>query len=441
MADSEEKTPKEQDPKKDPPKDQKSPNKPKDQLTDEQKAKKKRHMVLGILGLVFLVAGVIVLILYLTIWRYEDSTDDAYVHGNEVMIMPQVPGIITSINAEETMLVDEGSILVELDKTDRKIAYDKAKAHLAETTRMVQKMFERVVQLNNEVGVKEQQLIEAEVFFVDRSLLVDSGAVSQEAQIAAETKYFASEYALNATMMALFEAATMVQGTTIKTHPLVVQASEAVRRAWVDLQRCTIYAPATGIVSLRRAQVGESVSTSSPLMAIIPLDQMWIEANFKEIHLAQIRIGQAVEITADTYGDDVVYRGYVQGIAAGTGAAFSVLPPQNATGNWIKIVQRIPVRCTLPVEMLKRYPLRIGLSCHAKVDVRDEHGTRVPEVTQTASIYKTNVFAHQVDGADKIITQVVDENITHDISITDDFNVLVEKIEDMRLKVASTAKK
>lgn len=402
---------------------------------DELEAKHRKHKRIYLMlafTAVILIVGLIFLILYLTVWRYERTTEDAYVHGNEVMLTPQVGGIVTSIHTEETLLVKEGQLLVELDTTDRKIAFEQSTAHLAETIRQVQQMFERLFQLIYELEIKEQKLIASEAIFVDRSNLVQFDAVSKESYIEAQTSFNAAAAALEETKVLLLEALTQVDGTSVKTHPLVKLAEEGVRGAYVNLARCQIHAPVTGIVAQRRVQVGETVTPQTPLMSVIPIDQMWVEANFKEIHLSKLQLGQPVSLYADAYGDKVTYRSQIIGIAAGTGAAFSVLPPQNATGNWIKIVQRVPVRCSVPVEMLERYPLRIGMTMHARVDITEQEGSRLPTLSKSGIRYKTSIFNDQERGVDGVIQTIFDQNLLFDISVTDEFENIRSRVQKMR---------
>jgi membrane fusion protein (multidrug efflux system) len=207
-----------------------------------------------------------------------------------------------------------------------------------------------------------------------------------------------------------------VQNTSVENHPLVEKAKSDVREAFVNLQRCTLRSPVTGIVAQRRVQVGQTIRPEIPLLAVIPLNQMWVDANFKEVDLAKIRIGQPVYTTSDMYGSDIVYRGEVIGIGIGTGAVFSPLPPQNATGNWIKIVQRVPVRVSLDPDQLRKNPLRLGVSMNVTVDVHDITGRRVPERNSDKFIYQTDVFQTQIDGVEKIIQDILDQNGSYEVS-------------------------
>ena len=276
--------------------------------------------------------------------------------------------------------------------------------------REVTKLFENVYVLASEYEKAGAKLVEAEIRYLNRKEIVESGAISEEEYIFSEADYFAARATHTAAKYNLMKGISEVQNTTIATHPLVEKAKADVREAYVKLQRCTLRSPVTGIVAQRKVQVGQSISRHLPLLAIIPLNQMWIEANFKEIDLTNIRIGQAATITSDIYGGGVVYKGEVIGIGIGSGAVFSPLPPQNATGNWIKIVQRIPVRISLDPQQLKKNPLRLGLSMNVSVDISDIEGSRIPKKSSDQSIYQTDIFESQIDGSEKVIEAILEQN-------------------------------
>lgn len=360
--------------------------------------------------------------------RFEDFTRDAYVHGNQVRLTPQISGYVSAVYCEETQYVEEGQILVTLDKTDNTIAFNKACADLAETIREVTKLFENVYSSASIVKEREALVQKTQVDFIDREALVSSGAVSNEDYIHSKTALERALASLEESYFNLRKAISLVDNTTVLTHPRVKAASDSVRRAFVNLQRCTIKAPATGLVAQRGVQVGEAVTPSSQLLAIVPLDQIWVDANYKEIHMDKIRIGQQVKMTSDFYGGSVVYYGRVLGIAGGTGAIFSPLPPQNATGNWIKIVQRVPVRISLDSAVLKKYPLRLGLSMNVTINVRDTGGLKVPEViSDKGPLWKTNVFKEQEEGAQKVIDAIYSQNKSFAGLISEEVRLLARK--------------
>ncbi len=350
--------------------------------------------------------------------EYREWTEDAYVHGNMIGLTPQVKGTASRIYCDETQHVEEGQLLVELDPTDFDLALASAKADLAESVRQVTSYFERARRLEAELEVAEAGLMKAWTDYIDRRPLVESGAVAKEEFIHSETALMAADGRLRAAVHGFYEALSQVEGTTVQSHPMVVKASEAVRRAFVDRARCEVRSPVSGIVTMRSVQVGQEVSPAAPMLAVVPLEQIWVDANFKEVQLKNLRIGQPVRLRADMYGRSVLFEGRLVGINPGTGAVFSLLPPQNATGNWIKIVQRVPVRIALDPEQVRRFPLWLGLSMDVTVVTRDRQGERVAlELPQPEKpLYSTKVLAEQINGAEECVEQVMKENLTIDES-------------------------
>jgi membrane fusion protein (multidrug efflux system) len=375
--------------------------------------------------LVFVGVALALLFWYIFFGRFEDSTDDAYVHGNQVRLTPLVPGIVTTINCDDTYLVKEGDVLVRLDETNYRIALDESCAILGETLREVTQMFENVYSLAALYQKRLDELIKLEIDYIDRRAVVASGAVSDEEYITAETNFMVGKDLVEKVKYDLMQAVSLVQHTTVITHPKVEKAKQRVKQAFVNLERCTLRAPATGIVAQRTVQVGESVLPTTPLLAIVPFDQMWVNANFREVDIAKLRIGQEAHIKCDSYGDEVIYRGEVIGIASGSGAVFSPLPPQNATGNWIKIVQRIPVRISIDPRQLERYPLRLGLSMRVHVDVHNKAGSRVPKEYVNRTFYQTSIFENETLMADQVIKEVIKQNVTFDIFLSEEIEMLV----------------
>ncbi len=357
-----------------------------------------------------LMIGILLFLYWLFVARFVVSTDDAYVHGNQVRLTPQIPGIVVKVNIDEMELVEEGQILVELDRTDAILLLEKNAHTLAQTVRDVVQMFETTYEIAADLETARAELYKAQVYYLDREALKETGAVSMEDYITAELNFYAAKSNFESIEFALIKAITAVKGTTIDTHPLVLRAADELKTSWVALERCNIRAPQKGIVAQRMVQVGESVAPDTPLLAVVPLDQMWVEANFKETQLKKVRLGQSVKVVSDIYKGDCIYQGEVIGIDAGSGAAFSVLPPQNATGNWIKIVQRIPVRVRLDPLQILEYPLRIGLSMTAKVDLKNQEGSRVPEASGVGPLYQTTVFQDQEKGAEALIQKIIEEN-------------------------------
>jgi membrane fusion protein (multidrug efflux system) len=385
----------------------------------------RRHKGIWIFTVLCLLIAIIIFCWWFFSGRFFDQTEDAYVNGNQICLTSQISGIVTHVNVDDTFFVEEGQILVKLDETDCQIALGEAKAALGEVIRKVTQMFENVYALGAEYEMRQAQMLNKEIDYADRKAVVALGAVSEEEYIQSEAEYFIARAALEQIKYKLMQAISEVQNTSVSTHPAVEKAKENLRKVWVDLERCTLRAPATGIVALRQVQVGQSIYPTTPLLAIIPIDQMWVDANFKEVDLANIRIGQEASVTADTYGREVLYNGKVIGIGGGSGAVFSPLPPQNATGNWIKIVQRIPVRISLNSNQLRKYPLRLGLSMKVSIDIRDREGLRIPGVQKSNSLYETDIFKKQVDGSEAVIEEVIQQNSSFDFNIAQEISRLV----------------
>lgn len=371
----------------------------------------KRKKIMKWTGAGILFAGLVVFALWLFYFRFIEFTDDAYVSGNLVELTPQVAGIVASINVDNTDYVEEGQVLIELDKTDFIFALEKSRNQLAETVREVVQMFLKVEELEAQLQIKEADLVRAEQDYENRVNLVNIGAVSIEEFEHVEAALKSARAASREVYHMLQAAYAQVQGTTVRTHPLVLKAAQQVKDDWVSLQRCDILSPVNGYVSQRVAQLGEWVNLAEPLLAIVPLNELWVDANFKETQLADFRIGQDVKLRADLYGWGMTYKGKVVGINPGTGNTFSILPPQNATGNWIKIVQRVPVRISLDAKQLERNPLWLGLSMDVTVDIKDTSGERLSEYRTAKPIYRTSIYSQQEEGADQLIEDIVSSNI------------------------------
>jgi membrane fusion protein (multidrug efflux system) len=373
---------------------------------------RKRNKAILITILIFLVLGAAWFAYWLIWGRFYQYTTDAYVDGNNVVLTPQVPGIVVSFSAMDADFVPQGRVLVELDKTDASIALDNAVAELGSAVRNVMGMFEQVKQTQAMIGMKKAEFVKAAQDYDHRKSLVENGGVSLEDFEHAEAALQASFADLISTEHLYIASIAQVENTTVETHPMVEQAKSHVRDTFVFYQRCTIKAPVSGIVAQRTVQVGESVKVGQPLMALVPLDQMWVNANFKEVQLPKMRVGQPADISSDIYGGRVVYKGIIAGIGGGTGSVFSVLPPQNATGNWIKIVQRIPVRIILDQEQVKEFPLRLGLSMEVTVDIHDTEKPFIPAVRPDIPLYTTDVFEEQEEGAEWLIEQTINANLS-----------------------------
>ena len=343
--------------------------------------------------------------------RYAVYTDDAYVSGNVVQITPQIAGTVVAIGADNTQFVKAGQPLVRLDPADAKVALQQSEAQLAKTVRQVRNLFATSSELQANVQVRRTDLTKAQSDYDRRARLERSGAISQEELQHAGDAVKSAQAALLAAQQQLAADRALVDGTTIQSNPAVRDAATAVHAAYLNYARTVLPAPVSGFVARRDVQLGERVSTGAPLMAVVPLNEVWVDANFKESQLEAMRVGQPVSLISDLYGGGVVFHGHVIGFGAGTGSAFSLLPAQNATGNWIKIVQRVPVRVALDPRELAQHPLQIGLSMKAYVNVREDNGQRLPQVAVNDHDYSTDVFQSVGAQADTRVQQIISANV------------------------------
>ncbi|MBN6728830.1 EmrA/EmrK family multidrug efflux transporter periplasmic adaptor subunit [Burkholderia multivorans] len=368
----------------------------------------KRKRMMTLLVAVIVIAAIAYGLYYFLVARFHEETDDAYVNGNVVQITPQVTGTVIAVKADDTQTVKAGDPLVVLDPADSQVALQQAEANLAQTVRQVRGLFVNDDQYRAQVALRQSDLSKAEDDLRRRLAVAQTGAVSQEEISHARDAVRAAQASLDAAQQQLASNRALTANTTIASHPNVLAAAAKVRDAYLANARNTLPAPVTGYVAKRSVQVGQRVSPGTPLMSVVPLNAVWVDANFKEVQLKHMRIGQPVELTADIYGSSVVYHGKVVGFSAGTGSAFSLLPAQNATGNWIKVVQRLPVRIELDPKDLDKHPLRIGLSMQVDVNIKDERGDQLVNVPNT--VYQTDVFAKYGDEADAEIARIIAEN-------------------------------
>jgi membrane fusion protein, multidrug efflux system len=355
---------------------------------------------------------------------HYESTDNAYVQGNVIQITPQVGGTVMAIYADDTDFVKAGQPLVKLDPADAKVALDQAESNLAQTVRQVRTLYANngslaaQVQLREaDIGKAQSEVARANDDLNRRQSLVGNGAVSREELNHAQTQLADAKSALAAAQAAAAAAReqlasnqAMTEGTNVEQHPSVQAAAGKVREAWLAAQRAALPAPVDGYVAKRTVQLGQRVAAGAPLMSIIPLNQVWVDANFKEVQLRKIRLGQPVKLTADVYGKKVEYHGTVEGLGAGTGSAFALLPAQNATGNWIKVVQRVPVRVALDANEVSKNPLRVGLSMDAEVDVSNQEGKTLADAPRSSPVAQTQVFSSVDNGADAEVRRVIVAN-------------------------------
>jgi len=374
--------------------------------------KNKRRRALLILLIAVLVLGAAWLAWWLLHGRWHQDTDDAYVAGNIVSIVPQTTGTVVSIDADDGMRVEAGQPLVHLDPNDAQVAYDQSVANLAGTVRQVRGLFSNVESGESDLRARQISVEQARADVKRRQGLVDSGAVSREELAHARDVLAAAEAALGSARGNLQRTRALVDATTIGKTPQVQAAASQLRQAYLNLQRSAILAPVSGYVARRQVQLGQRVQPGTSLMTIVPLEEVWVDANFKETQLGHMRIGQPVEVHADLYGDDVVYNGKVASLGLGTGSAFSLLPAQNASGNWIKIVQRVPVRIELDREQLVKHPLRIGLSMQVDVTVKDQDGpVLAPARKSDKPLLATAAYEKQLADANALITSIIEDNL------------------------------
>jgi membrane fusion protein, multidrug efflux system len=381
---------------------------PQSQTTSSQRQRRRTWLVL--LAAVVLVVAVAVAIWWLVYARFYESTDDAYVAGDLVNVTPQVYGTVVEIAADETDRVQAGQQLVRLDATDAHVALLAAEQQLARAVRQTRTVFANRDQLSAVVAERRSDLARAQSDFDRRRNLTASGAVSTEELGHARDTLTAARNALDAAQKNLAASVALVGRTGVADNPDVQTAATQVESAWLALKRTSVHAPVTGYVARRSVQLGERIQPGEPLMSIVPLERLRVDANFKEVQLRRMRIGQPVRIVSDLYGRHVEYHGTVAGLGLGTGAAFALLPAQNATGNWIKVVQRVPVRIALDPRELERHPLRMGLSTEASVDVHDDRGRQLAQQPPREPVLATNAYDIDRSEVRARIAEIVRDN-------------------------------
>jgi len=371
----------------------------------------KRRKTLLIVLLIFIAAGVIWLLLWLLVFSTRETTDDAYVGGNQVAISAQVPGTVVAILADDTQHVEAGQILVKLDNTDASVRLAQAEASLASAVRQVRQQTDSASGSDAAVAERAVDLKKAEADLKRRLPLVAQQAEAPETIQHLRDAVAQARAALTTAQAQASAQHASISGTDIANNPAVLQARANFRAMWVAAQRNAIYAPVSGYVAQRSVQVGNSVQAGQQLMTVLPLHNLWIDANFKESQLRHIRIGQPAKVEADIYGGGVEYHGKVIGLGAGTGSVFSLLPAQNATGNWIKVVQRVPVRIALDNNELDKHPLRIGLSSDVTVDITDDKGPVLAPQGQREPVAETSVYEQMASKADAEADKVIQANL------------------------------
>ncbi len=374
----------------------------------------RRKQLLGLLAVAVLGVAASSFAYYELYGRHFEETEDAYVDGNQVQIAAGIAGTVTRINVDDGDYVEQGQTLVQLDPSDTEVALEQARAELAATVRQVRGLYADVSHYKAQVSTRQLDVKQARDDYQRRVELGRSGAVAHEEVTHARDSLASAENALTSARQQLNSTLALVEGTTLDNHPQVKAAAAALRKAYIDHARADIQAPVSGYVAKRSVHPGAHIASGEALMAVIPLDQVWIDANFKETQLGQMRIGQPVEITSDLYGDDIQFHGTVESLGMGTGSAFSLLPAQNASGNWIKIVQRVPVRIQLDSQELAKHPLRIGLSTQVTVDLHEQNGETLPQQPHKEARYSTDIYDSLLADADALVQQVIAANAVGD---------------------------
>jgi len=362
-----------------------------------RRASSRRALLFGLLTVVIVVLGLGYIAYWFAVGRNHVSTDDAYVNADSADITPQVAGQVIKVLAQDTQPVKQGQMLVQIDPADAKVALDQAQAELDQATRKVNGYFANEQALSGQVAVRAADITKADAQIMSaqsdldrartelgrRQRLAQSGAVSGDELTQAENQERGAEAALTQARAAKTQAeanrgaaigtqavnTALISGAPVAENPEVTAARAKVAKAQLDFDRTTLRAPFDGVVAKKNVALGEQVQVGAPLMQVVPINRAYVDANFKEVQLRHVRLGQPVILTADLYGGHVKFHGRVAGVAGGTGAAFALIPAQNATGNWIKIVQRLPVRVSLDPKELQAHPLRVGLSMKAVIDV------------------------------------------------------------------------
>src|SRR5271156_4292843 len=342
--------------------------------------------------------------------RYYESTDDGYVNGDVVQVTSEVPGTVLSLNVDDTQLVEAGQPLLTLDPADAKIAEENAEADLARAVRQVRGLFAQGQELRAQIEQRQQAARTADDDLQRRGSLIADGAISAEELSHARDAVTTTRANVAAAREALSQTIAQIDGTTIANHPQVLAAAAAVRNAALAVHRTELTAPVGGVIAKRSVEVGQRVAAGTPLLAVVPLDDVWIDANFKEAQLRRMRAGQPVTVRTDLYGHQVAYHGRLVGIAAGSGSAFALLPAQNASGNWIKIVQRVPVRILLDRQELEAHPLRVGLSTTVRVDLHDTSGPAITTTVFRNTPLPTEASAGDDPAVDTRIAQIIADN-------------------------------
>jgi membrane fusion protein (multidrug efflux system) len=375
----------------------------------------KRRRILLLIAVIFIVLGALWAVYWILVLSKREQTDDAYVNGNKVVISPQISGTVIAVLADDTQLVTAGQVLVRLDPIDAETALNRTASALAQAVRQVRQTKWTADQYDSVIETRKLELVRAEADLAKREpLLTDHAIAPEEVRHARETVEMARA-ALTQAVRQSASSHALVDGTRVEDNPAVLQAKAAYRDTWITAQRNAVVAPVTGYVAERSVQLGQHIQAGQALMMIIPLNSLWVDANFKEVQLRNLHIGQPAEVRSDLYGGSSIFHGRVVGMSAGTGAAFALLPPQNASGNWIKVVQRVPVRVQIDRKDLEKWPLRVGLSTTVTVDTTSRSGPVLAPAATMRPVGDTQVYTQDLEKADAEADAVVRSNLGADL--------------------------
>jgi membrane fusion protein (multidrug efflux system) len=371
----------------------------------ERRSTRRRYLI--ILAIV-VVLGIVAYGLYWFLYaRFYETTDDAYVSGDVIAITSRENATVLALHADNTQSVRRGQLLIELDPVKADVAMQAAEANLARTIRSVRTNFSKLDEGGAQIAAARVQLAQAQSDYRRRSSA--GAAVSTEELAHARDSVAGAQAALNVAQSSLAQNRASVEGTSVANNPDVLAAIAQLRQAAITQAHMRLFAPTDGVIAQRTVQIGQQIAPGTPLMAVVPLDDVWVDANFKEGQLQDMRIGQPVTVTADIYGGSVTYHGKIEGMGAGTGSAFALLPPQNASGNWIKIVQRVPVRILLDKKELHDHPLRVGLSVDVSVDTTNQSGAVIGEAGTHTEV-RGDTGDNGEAAADRAVARILREN-------------------------------
>jgi membrane fusion protein (multidrug efflux system) len=370
-----------------------------------------RRNILILIAVIFIVLGILWAAYWVLVLAKREQTDDAYVNGNKVVISAQVSGTVIAVLADDTQLVEAGQVLVRLDPVDAETGLSRTASSLAQTVRQVRQEKSTADQYDSLIETRRLELVRAVADLAKREpLLADRAIAPEEVRHARESVELARA-ALTQAVRQSTASHALVDGTQVEDNPAVLQAKAAYRDAWIAAQRNAVVAPVTGYVAERSVQLGQRIQPGQALMTVIPLNSLWVDANFKEAQLRNLRIGQPAQVRSDLYGGSYIFHGHVEGMSAGTGAAFALLPPQNASGNWIKVVQRVPVRIQIDESDLVKSPLRVGLSATVTADTTNRDGPVLPREAARTPVGDTQVYTQDLDKANAEADAIVRRNL------------------------------